>query len=154
MRLFGHPVHIMLVHFPVALWPAHAGLHLFASLLPNNVPAIAGFWLLAVGTALGWVAAFFGATDLLTFWLEEDRTRFKSGAIHGAINGTVLLAFSFLLATEYVAYPKITHPTGFLVAEVALLVAMAVGNYFGAAVIWPHSPKPSRASSTPPASAR
>jgi uncharacterized membrane protein len=137
MRFFGHPVHVMLIHFPVALWPAHAALHVFASFLPAGVSATAGFWLLAGGTALGWVAAFFGASDLLAIWTSDDRSLLKPGLIHGAINGTVLLGFTSLLGLEYLNYPHISHDVAFLVIEGALLVFMAVGNYFGGELVWP-----------------
>jgi uncharacterized membrane protein len=137
MRLFGHPIHVMLIHFPIALWPAHEALHAFAPLLPPGVSATAGFWLLASGTVLGWFAAFFGASDLLMLWAAEDRAKFRAGLIHGVINGTVLLGFTGALAFEYLDYPHIAHGAGFLIAEGALLVAMIVGNYFGGEVVWP-----------------
>lgn len=126
----------MLVHFPVALWPAHALLHLLASRLPAGVSAVAGFWLLSGGVALGWLAALAGASDLLTLWRTGDRSRLNSGILHGAINGSVLMGFTGLLALEFPSYPEIAHGGGFLALEIGLLVAMAVGNYFGAAVIW------------------
>lgn len=136
MRLFGHPVHVMLVHFPVALWPAHALLHLFASRLPAGVSAVAGFWLLAGGVILGWLAALLGVSDLLALWRTAERSRLNSAIVHGALNGSVLVGFTCLLALEFPNYPEIAHGGGFLATEVTLLVAMAVGNYFGAAVIW------------------
>jgi uncharacterized membrane protein len=127
----------MLVHFPVALWPAHAALHVFASRLPAGVGAVAGFWLLGAGVALGWLALCAGAFDLREFWRARDETRFNAGVVHGAVNGSVLLGFTCLLAAEYPSYPAIVHGVRFLLAEAALLVAMIVGNYFGAAIVWP-----------------
>jgi uncharacterized membrane protein len=141
MRLFGHPVHVMLVHFPVALWPAHTALHVFASQLPAGVSAVAGFWLLVGGVGLGWLAAGFGAADLLEIWRAGDYSRLNSGITHAAINGAVLLGFTCLLAVEYSSYPEIRHGAGILATEAALLVAMGVGNYFGGAVIWPKTPR-------------
>ena len=126
----------MLVHFPVALWPAHGALHLFATRLPSGVGAVAGFWLLAAGVGLGWMAACFGAMDLLALWRQRDEARFTAGVVHGAINGTVLIGFTSLLAAEIPSYPAIVHGGGFLAVEATLLVAMGVGNYFGGAVIW------------------
>jgi uncharacterized membrane protein len=136
MRLFGHPVHTMLLHFPVALWPAHWMLNVFASRLPAGVGAVAGFWVLLAGTALGWIAAFFGACDLLGVWLENDSKRIMAGIIHGSVNGGVLVGFTCLLAVEYPRYPSIGHGATFLSAEFLLLCAMTAGNYFGGSLVW------------------
>ncbi len=136
MRVLGHPVHAMLLHFPVALWPAHWLLHVFASRLPPAVAAVGGFWVLAAGTGLGCLAAFFGACDLVGIWREGDEKRLATGLVHGTVNGCVLAGFGGLLAAEYLHYPSISHGTAFLAVELALLVAMAAGNYFGGALVW------------------
>lgn len=142
MRLFGHPVHAMLIHFPVALWPAHAAMHLFASRLPAGVGAVAGFWLLVAGVALGWLALGAGALDLWKFWRAREEKPLNVGIVHGAVNGSVLLGFTCLLAAEYPDYPTIVHGARFLLAEAALLVAMIVGNYVGATIVAPGKKAP------------
>ncbi len=136
MKVFGHPVHVMLVHFPVALWPAHWLFHVGAALLPAGCAAIAAFWLLVAGCALGWLAAFAGAADLIALSQAGDRARFNLGVLHGSINGTAVVAFSTLAAAEYSSYPHIVHGIGLLVAEAVVLGAMFLGNYFGGAIVW------------------
>ncbi len=136
MRLRGHPLHVMIIHFPVALWPAHAALHLFASRLPAGVPAVAGFWVLAAGTALGWLAALFGLSDLIELSRADDPPRLSAGLAHAAINGSVLAGFTGLLVAEIPHYPAISHGHAFLAFEVVLLLALAVGNFFGGEVVW------------------
>ena len=136
MRLLGHPVHVMLIHFPVALWPAHWLFHVFAARLPSGVAAASGLWLLAAGCVLGWLAAFFGALDLLELWRVSDARKLKSAFVHAVVNGAALLGFTVLAALEYGAWPSIQHGAGFLAGEAALLVAMFVGNYFGGAIVW------------------
>lgn len=132
MKLFGHPVHVMLVHFPIALWPAHLVLHGAAAWLPNGVAAVAGFWLLVAGTALGWAAAGLGAADLLVVAREAAVPRFRAGLVHGAVNGAALVVFTALTVLEYAAYPTIAHGRPLLTAEAVVIVAMFAGNYFGA----------------------
>ena len=126
----------MLIHFPIALWPAHFGLHVLAGWLPSGVSAVAGFWLLAAGTAVGWIAATCGAIDLLALAREPDAARLRTGFIHAAVNGTVLLGFTVLAALEASSYPAIQHGAGFLAGEGTLLAAMFAGNYFGGALVW------------------
>lgn len=148
MRLFGHPVHVMLIHFPVALWPAHWLFHVFAARLPSGVGPAAGWWLLVGGCVLGWLAAFFGALDLLALWRDGNERKLTSALIHGLVNGSVVLGFTVLAALEYGAYPEIRHGYGFLGAEAALLLAMFVGNYFGGAIVWADEPASAQTSST------
>jgi uncharacterized membrane protein len=136
VRLFGHPVHLMLVHFPVALWPAHWTLHLLADRLPPGIASIAGFWLLAAGTGIGWLAATCGASDLAAIAGREDSRLLKSALIHAAVNGTLLLAFTVLLGMEIVRYPEISHDGIYLLVEGGLLGVLAVGNYLGGRIDW------------------
>ena len=135
MRILGHPLHAMLIHFPVALWPAHEGLHLFASHLPAGAAAKVGFWLLVVGTALGWLAAIFGLSDLIALG-RENRAQLSNGLIHAIVNGSTLGGFTVILIMEYGAFPAIAHGAGFLTGEAALIIVMFVGNYFGGAMVW------------------
>ncbi len=136
MNLRGHPVHVMLIHFPVALWPAHAALHFFSPPLPANVAGIAGFWCLVAGTGLGWLAAGCGLLDLLSLQREGDRRRLRDGLWHAMLNGTVLAAYTGLLAFEEPHYPAITHGPVFLGLEVLLPIVLGAGNFFGGEIVW------------------
>jgi uncharacterized membrane protein len=136
VRLLGHPVHPMAIHFPVALWPTHLLLHLFDSSLPAGVAAVGGFWLLAGGTAIGWMAAFLGAADLLDIAREAGVRRLKTGIAHAAVNGAVLVGFTGLLAAEYVHYPSIRDGAAFLSIEACLIAALVVGNFLGGELVW------------------
>ncbi|MFT3867694.1 MAG: DUF2231 domain-containing protein [Nibricoccus sp.] len=126
----------MLIHFPVALWPAHAGLHIFASKLPSGMAAVTGFWLLIAGTALGWLAALAGVSDLLGILKENSPPKTSRGFIHASVNGSVLVAFTTIAIMEYAHFPTISHGAAFLIAEGALLAAMGIGNFFGGSLIW------------------
>ncbi len=135
-RVLGHPVHAMLIHFPVALWPAHFALHLAAAHLPEATAVLIGFWLLVAGAALGWLAAVCGAIDLLALAQENNPARLRTGLIHASINGGALLGFTTLAVLEAARYPAVHHGPVFLTTEAALLTLMLLGNYFGGALIW------------------
>ncbi len=143
MRLLGHPVHVMLIHFPVALWPAHWGFHLLAGRLPVGLAGAAGFWLLVAGTGLGWLAAACGGMDLIALSQGEDRRMVTGAWQHGLVNGTVLLGFTVLLGLELPRYPQVTHGPAFLAVEAALLAVLTVGNYLGGRLVWAARPAPS-----------
>ncbi|WP_219217095.1 DUF2231 domain-containing protein [Variovorax boronicumulans] len=62
----GHPLHPMLIHFPVAALVGLVGAD--AAFLHTDDPfwSRAGLWLSGVGAAGGWVASMAGLIDLLT----------------------------------------------------------------------------------------
>jgi uncharacterized membrane protein len=132
----------MLIHFPVALWPAHWALQVGARWLPPGAAAVVGWWLLAAGCALGWLAAFAGAADLVALARAGDARRLNLALVHAGINGTVLGGFTVLLALEWAAAPAITPGRGGLLVEALLLVAMFAGNYFGGALVWGEREQP------------
>lgn len=143
MRFLGHPVHVILVHFPIALWPAHTALHFAAAWLPAGAATLAGFWLLAAGTALGWLATVCGAADLLA--LSRDpagHASLRTGLIHAALNGTAVLGFTALTIVEATHYPDIALNRLSLALETLAVLAMFVGNYFGGALVWGKTPVP------------
>lgn len=144
MRILGHPLHVMLIHFPIALWPAHWALHVASAWLPQPAAALVAFWLLVAGTGLGWLAALAGAADLIELFRGNDGSAQRAGLFHAAINGTVLVAFSALALLEYARYPAPSHGAAILVAEAIVLGAMFVGNYFGGRMVWatPAGPAP------------
>lgn len=64
--LFGHPLHPMMIHFPVAALIALIAAD-FAYLYTGDVFwARAGLWLAGVGAFGGWLASLAGAIDLFT----------------------------------------------------------------------------------------
>jgi uncharacterized membrane protein len=105
-KLFGHPIHQMLIVFPLGL--------LATALLFDVVQLITGdgfwselsYWMIAAGVISGLVAAPFGLVDWLAIpW----RTRAKRiGAIHGAGNVVVvaLYGLSWLMRTSNPAAPE------------------------------------------------
>jgi uncharacterized membrane protein len=131
-----HPLHVMFVHFPVALWPAHEALHVAARWLPAGATGVIGFWILAGGTLFGWIAALSGVLDWAPLARAGDSPKLTDATTHGLINGSVLIGFTAILGSEGARYPHIEHGSIFLTAEAVLIALLFLGNYFGGAVIW------------------
>lgn len=96
-KLLGHPIHPMLIVFPLGLL-ATAVIFDIVHLISGNAELnAAAFWCMAAGILGGLLAALFGAWD----WLHiPSRTRAKRiGALHGAGNVVVvgLFVVSWLL---------------------------------------------------------
>lgn len=90
-KLFGHPIHQMLIVFPLGLLATGVVFDVVYLVGGNPTMATVAYWLIVAGIIGGSAAAPFGFID----WLAIPRgTRAKSvGQWHGLGNVTVLLLF-------------------------------------------------------------
>ena len=105
VKLLGHPVHQMLVVFPVGLLATSVVFDAIFLGTDNPLMALVAFWMMAAGIAGGLLAAPFGLVDWLAI---PQHTRAKSvGAMHGLGNLVVILLFgaSWLLRREVAQDP-------------------------------------------------
>ncbi|RST48078.1 DUF2231 domain-containing protein [Variovorax sp. DXTD-1] len=91
-RLLGHPVHQMLVVFPLGLLATAVVFDIIYLIGGSPVMAAVSYWMIAAGLVGGLLAAPFGTID----WLGIPAgTRAKRiGAMHGGGNVLVLLLFA------------------------------------------------------------
>jgi uncharacterized membrane protein len=135
MKIFGHPVHMMLIHFPSALLPMDFICSAIYFYTGNTSFASAAFFALAGGTALGWLAVMTGMLDLV-FVIKDNANVLKKTLIHGGINTTVLLGYSLVAYKAYIHYPHMDSGTvSSLVVKGVLLTALVVGNFMGGSLI-------------------
>ncbi|RZL40021.1 MAG: DUF2231 domain-containing protein [Rubrivivax sp.] len=91
-RLFGHPVHQMLIVFPLGLLGASLVFDLLAHAIDLPLMAVVAYYLILGGLVGGLLAAPFGLIDWLAI---PGGTRAKSvGGLHGLGNVLVLLLFA------------------------------------------------------------
>lgn len=99
-RFLGHPVHQMLVVFPLGLLGVAVLFDLLAHAFEVAELAVASFWMTAAGIVAAIAAAPFGLID---WWHVPRGTRARRvGALHGVGNGlvTLLFALSWLLRED------------------------------------------------------
>ena len=123
-RSLGHPIHPMLIVFPLGLLPVAAIFDITYWLTGNGRWADISFWLIAAGIIGGLLAAVFGLID----WLNIPAgTRAKAiGLLHGGTNVLVVALFgvSWLL--------RRAHPTAPTTFEIVLgLLAVALSFFSG-----------------------
>ena len=89
--LLGHPIHRMLIVFPLGLLPVASIFDIIYLSTHNGHWADVSYWLIAAGIIGALIAAVFGFVD----WLGiPDGTRAKSiGLTHGVANFIVALLF-------------------------------------------------------------
>jgi uncharacterized membrane protein len=130
LKLLGHPVHPMLIVFPLGLLSTAVVFDVLYVFIDNPDLAIFSYWALVAGVIGGLVAAVFGAID----WAGIPRgTRAKRiGAIHGIGNVLVVALFALSLASRWSspAYLPDTLPAilGILGAGVSLIAAWLGGE--------------------------
>jgi uncharacterized membrane protein len=148
-KLLGHPIHQMLIVFPLGLLAMAVVFDLLAIGLGQPYWSEISYWMIAAGVVTGLLAAPFGTIDWLAI---PSGTRAKRiGAAHGIGNVVVVLMFavSWLLRTGAPATPGamalalsftagcIALVTGWLGGE--LVDRLAVGVDDGAHVDAPSS---------------
>jgi uncharacterized membrane protein len=91
-KAFGHPIHPMLIVFPLGLLATALGLDIAYAITERQALAVAAYWNIAIGVVTGLLAAVFGAIDWLAI---PANTRAKRiGMLHGLGNVVVILLFS------------------------------------------------------------
>jgi uncharacterized membrane protein len=91
-KLLGHPVHQMLIVFPLGLLAMAVIFDLLAVGLGNGYWSEISYWMIAAGVVTGLLAAPFGFIDWLAI-PAGTRAR-RLGAIHGLGNVAVVVMFS------------------------------------------------------------
>jgi uncharacterized membrane protein len=91
-KLFGHPIHQMLIVFPLGLLATALAFDVIHLLTGNGYWSELAYWMIAAGVITGLLAAPFGFIDWLAI---PPGTRAKRiGALHGAGNVIVVLLYA------------------------------------------------------------
>jgi len=135
MKIFGHPVHLMLIHFPAALFPMDFCCSLAGYILREISFTQASFYAMIGGATLGCAAIITGTFDLLNV-LNEKSAIVKKALLHGGINGTVVIIYIVLAFIAFKRYPQL-EPDGIskIILKGALITFMILGNYLGGSLI-------------------
>jgi uncharacterized membrane protein len=128
----GHPIHPMLVVFPIGLWV----FSLVADLvfLAGGGPAwsITAFYAIAGGILGAIAAAVFGAIDLYSM---RDRAIRRLGTIHMILNLSVTVLFAFNLGWRVAGDPGAIAP---VVISVVAIVLLGISGWLGGEMVYVH----------------
>jgi uncharacterized membrane protein len=129
-KLLGHPIHPMLVVFPLGLLSLAVLFDALYLALGNDELAVVAFWNITAGLIGGLAAALFGLVDWLAI---PGGTRAKRvGAWHGLGNAVVVLLFvvSWSLRLNQPVYGADVLPfvLGLVAVGIALITAWLGGE--------------------------
>jgi len=123
-RLLGHPVHQMLIVFPLGLLGGSIIFDITYLVRRTGNWGETAFWMIAVGVISGLVAAIFGAIDWLAI---PGGTRAKRiGMLHGVGNVVVVVLFavSWYLRS---GNPRAPSTTAIVLSFVGVALAIVTG---------------------------
>jgi uncharacterized membrane protein len=129
VKVFGHPVHPILVAFPIGLLATSVVFDVVYLFSGNRMVEAVAYWMMVSGIIGGLVAAPFGYIDWKAI---PDNTRAKHiGLLHGAGNAVVLLLFigSWLLRRQAPENPGAwAHLLSFLGVALVLVTGWLGGE--------------------------
>lgn len=136
-RMFGHPVHAMLVHFPSALFPMTLVLQTISLLRHDPSFALAGFYTLVGGLIGGGAALSFGIIDY--FKIETSNPAWKKASLHAICNLTwlTLLAVECGIMLKHQSQMSHVAIADFVITLVAV-VGMLFSNFLGGELVFHH----------------
>ncbi len=136
-RMFDHPIHAMLVHFPSALFPVSLALDVLARLGGGSAFAAAAFYAMAGGLLGGAAAVVFGAMDY--FRLPATHAAWKKALLHALLNFVWLMWFGTLFGLRLKPYPLIESATTLEIILSGVAVAgLLFSNFLGGELVFRH----------------
>lgn len=135
MKLFGHPIHLMLIHFPSALFPMDFVCSVMGRYTQNESFIDASFYAICGGVILGWLAIVFGTFDLINVF-EKHPEAMKKALVHGCLNSTVIIVYTVIAYVQFRHYPLLpANSNSLLLLKAGTIVLMIAGNYLGGSLI-------------------
>jgi uncharacterized membrane protein len=123
-RLLGHPIHTMLIVFPLGLFATAVAFDIIGLAVGDTEWFRISFWMIAAGIIGGLVAAVFGLIDLLA--IPAGTRAQRIGLLHGGGNVLVVLLF---IVSWFLRRPAPENSAGaaFVFSFVAVALALVTG---------------------------
>jgi uncharacterized membrane protein len=135
MKILGHPWHIMLIHFPTALFPMDLVCSIVAYNSNDHSFVSASYYAMLGGVILGVLAIVTGAMDLLAAYRNRPET-VNRVLIHGSINGVVVAGYFILAVLAWEQYPALVQDgAGKIILKAGFVSFMFAGNFLGGRLI-------------------
>lgn len=130
----GHPVHIMLIHFPVAFFPMSLVLDILSIIYSGNSLSLFSFYSSSAGVITGIFAMLFGAIDLINIPSKEKY--FNTALLHGGLNFLWIAVFAIIDGINFKNYPEIFIPNKIqVIVEFVIVSGMIYSNFLGGELV-------------------
>jgi len=136
-RLFGHPIHAMVVHFPIACFPLSFLFDLLGIIWGSAEFTKPAFFILIAGVSSGLIAALAGAIDY--FRINPENAAWPKATWHAILNFVWLITFATLAGIQFQKWPNLNPVTPFkLICSGLAVCGLFISNYLGAELIYRH----------------
>ena len=133
MRLLGHPVHPMLVHFPIVFWSCALAADIASLFMRAPLATGLAFGALALGCISGLLAMAAGIIDFLGVPRESPARDVSVSHLMAMCSAWLI----FLVALALHGYPPKTPVSlAALIASAAGFLAMAYGGWLGGRLVY------------------
>lgn len=129
----GHPIHAMLVHFPIAFVISTLGIDLFYWFTGDEFWLRVGTWSIGAAFVFGVLAAIVGTLELLVV----PGIRVRVASWNHAIAAMVMLAIVGANAGLRLNWPEMVLPSGLMLSVLGSLAA-AFAGWHGGKLIFDH----------------
>lgn len=133
LRVAGHPLHPMLVHFPVALWTLAVAADAGGVITRHEIWWSVSFACQALGLLAAVPAMAAGALDFAS--VPRGHAAFDTAIAHLTAMGTAWLSYLASAALRGLPGPE-APPAAAIAAGIAGFVAMAVGGWLGGRLVY------------------
>ncbi|MFN2400387.1 MAG: DUF2231 domain-containing protein [Gemmatimonadaceae bacterium] len=131
-RIGTHPIHPMLVAFPIGLWVTSFVFDVIGGLLDHDGLHVAAYYMAVAGCIGALAAALPGLIDLLTVIPGGTPTR-RTGWIHALLNVAALALFAASVWLR--PWPGAMNYPAYLTAAVAVLV-LGYSGWLGGSLVY------------------
>ena len=133
MRLLGHPVHAMLVHFPIVFWSCTLVADVVSLITRASLATELAFGALAIGCVSGLLAMVAGIVDFLDVPRESPARDVSVSHLMAMCSAWLI----FLVALALRGFPPTTPVTiAALIASAAGFLTMAYGAWLGGRLVY------------------
>lgn len=133
-KIFGHPIHPILIAFPIAFLSGAVVADIVRHLSRDPAWGMFAFWLLAGGIATGIIAGIFGLIDWSA--LPHGSKARHTGTSHAIANlcGLALFGVSLAIRWRDPASPGLTETF----IGIAGLLTLGIGGWLGGELVFKH----------------
>ena len=132
VKIFGHPIHPMLIVLPLGLFVAAVVFDAIYLWRGFSTLRTVGFWNIGGGIVGGLIAAVFGLIDWLAI---PARTRAKNiGIWHALSNVAAILVFAYVFWMRY-SSPGFATTRGLFVVQICAVIIPLVGGWLGGELV-------------------
>lgn len=136
-RLFKHPIHAMLVHFPAALFPTSFLFDTLGYFSRVQMWSIIAFYILLFGLISGIIASLFGMLDY--FRLPYVHQAWKKATVHAFLNIIWIFVLGILWGFKAAHLPNILIPSGLQISIFGFCIfGLFYSNYLGGELVFRH----------------